>query len=176
MTVVLSDNLLRGQLPESSIVIGACGDEIGTISTESAIPDPALMLTQSALKSEWYGWCHRGSSTSAILAFLSFLRSILCCTILTSSLIDLGSRLSIWSWVRNHRLEILDFPDFGGMISTASCKMLDIGGEKNAGDVLIVGLEVCDWDQGGFLTMLDKEPDKDITLQILFSLPLQRNT
>ena len=52
MTVVLSNDLLTMQLPQPRIMIRASRNEIRRIGTESAIPNPALMSSQSALQLE----------------------------------------------------------------------------------------------------------------------------
>ncbi len=52
MTVVLADDGLTVQLPQPSIVIRASCDQVCRIGTESAVPDPALMTCECALKSE----------------------------------------------------------------------------------------------------------------------------
>lgn len=52
-------------------------------------------------------------------------------------------------------LEVGDFPDLGGVIGAAGGKLLDVGGEEDAGDVLIVGAEVGDGDELGALRRLD---------------------
>lgn len=43
MSVVLPNDALRAQLPETSVVIGAGRDEIGAIGREGAVPDPSLV-------------------------------------------------------------------------------------------------------------------------------------
>jgi len=50
------------------------------------------------------------------------------------------------------------------VISTASRKLLDIRREEDTGDVLVVGFEVGNRDEGGFFSVLDEKPDKDIAL------------
>jgi len=76
VAVVLSDDLLRGQLPESGVVIGACGDKIGTIGAESTVPDPTLMLTQSAFEAKGDGGCHWWFSAVAVCILVSVLSSV----------------------------------------------------------------------------------------------------
>jgi hypothetical protein len=44
MTVVLSDDLLRAQFPEASIVVGACGHQVCGIGAKGAVPNPPLVL------------------------------------------------------------------------------------------------------------------------------------
>ena len=53
MPVVLPDNTLAPQLPQPRIMIATSGDQIRTIRTERAIPDPPLVSMQCRL--EWKG-------------------------------------------------------------------------------------------------------------------------
>lgn len=55
MTVVLSDDLFRMKLPETSIMIAAGSNQVCGVSAESAVPDPALVTSKSALQLEWDG-------------------------------------------------------------------------------------------------------------------------
>jgi len=55
------------------------------------------------------------------------------------------------------------------MVGAASCEMLDIRGEKDTSNVLVVSLEMGNWDEGGLFSMLDEKPNKDITLMELIS-------
>jgi hypothetical protein len=64
----------------------------------------------------------------------------------------------------NHGLEIFDLPDPGCMIGTTGCEMLDIRGEENSGDILVVGFEVGDGHELSFLAVLEEMPDEDIAL------------
>ena len=42
--------------------------------------------------------------------------------------------------------------------------MLDVGGEENAGYVVLVSGEVCDWDQGCLFAVLEEVPNVDVAL------------
>ena len=55
MAVVLSDNKLGVQLPQSRIVIAAGSHQVGTIGTEGTVPYPALVLLKSGLERESLG-------------------------------------------------------------------------------------------------------------------------
>lgn len=50
MPVILPDDLLTVQLPQPRIVVGACGNQVGTICRESAVPDPALVARERGLE------------------------------------------------------------------------------------------------------------------------------
>ena len=52
MSIILPNNLLTLELPESGIVIRAGGDQIGAVGTEGAIPYPTLMARQRRLEGE----------------------------------------------------------------------------------------------------------------------------
>lgn len=52
MAVVLPDDLLRAQLPQSRVVVAASCDEVRAIGTESAVPDPALVAIELLLELE----------------------------------------------------------------------------------------------------------------------------
>lgn len=58
------------------------------------------------------------------------------------------------------------------MVSRACRKVLDVGGEEHAGDVLVVGLEMGYWNELRLLSVLDKAPDEDFALRSV-SLCLQ---
>jgi len=56
VAVVLSDDLLAVQFPESSVMVRACRDEIRGIGTEGTVPNPSLMTCQGTLQSERLGF------------------------------------------------------------------------------------------------------------------------
>ena len=84
-------------------------------------------------------------------------------TLKLEGLRGLGIRLYL-TWNGDHRLEILDFPDFGGVVCGAGCEVLDIRREEDAGDVVFVCREVSYWYQGGLFAVLHEVPDVDVTL------------
>lgn len=57
MSVVLADNRLRLKLPETSVMVAAGGNQVGRVSAERAVPNPALVAGKSALQLErhWAG-------------------------------------------------------------------------------------------------------------------------
>lgn len=65
---------------------------------------------------------------------------------------------------RNHGVEILDFPNLGGVVGATGREMLDIRREENASDVFVVGLEVSDWHKLSLLTILKEVPNVNIAL------------
>lgn len=72
----------------------------------------------------------------------------------------------------HHRLEILDFPNLGRMVSGAGRKMLDIRGEQDSSDVVIMSLEVGDGHELGLLAVLHEVPDINAALVFIsFTLP-----
>lgn len=73
-----------------------------------------------------------------------------------------SGRLIASSW--NHLVEIFNFPDLCGMVGRAGRQVFDVRGEKDAGDVLAMRFEMRYGYEGGFLAILYKMPDKDITL------------
>lgn len=52
MAVVLPDNALTAQFPQSSIMVRARSHKIGAVGTERAVPDPALVSMQCRLERE----------------------------------------------------------------------------------------------------------------------------
>lgn len=60
MPIILPDDTLTAQLPQPCIVITTCSDEIRAVSTESAVPDPALVAVQGSLEREGGGVAFRG--------------------------------------------------------------------------------------------------------------------
>lgn len=131
MSIVLSNNRLAMQLPQSRIVIRASRNQIRRISAESTVPDPSLMARERAFQLEW-------------------LRRLV-----------IGLHLA---WDRDHGIEILDFPDLGGVVCGAGCEVLDVWGEEHAGNVILVCGEVGYWDQGGLFAVLEEVPDVDVSL------------
>jgi hypothetical protein len=91
MAIVLPDDLLARQLPQSSVMVRTCRHKVRRIGTKRTVPDPSLMTGQGTLQPEWrFLWC-----------------------------------FSIWRGY--HLLEVLDFPDFGGVVGTACGEVLHIG-------------------------------------------------
>ncbi len=70
-----------------------------------------------------------------------------------------------WNW--NHGLEVFDFPDLSRVVGGASCKVLDVWGEQDAGYVIFMCGEVSYRDKGCLLAVLEEVPDVDITLVML---------
>lgn len=64
----------------------------------------------------------------------------------------------------DHGFEVLDFPYLGGMICGACCEVFYIGGEEDTSDVVLVGGEVCNWNQRRLLAVLLEVPNVDISL------------
>lgn len=58
----------------------------------------------------------------------------------------------------------VDLPDLGGVVGRAGRQLLDVRGEEDPRDVLLVGGEVGDGLELGAVEGLDQGPDKDITL------------
>jgi hypothetical protein len=54
MAVVLSNDLLRLELPEASVMVAAGGNQVCRVRTEGAVPNPALMTSKRALQLEWH--------------------------------------------------------------------------------------------------------------------------
>ena len=50
MAVVLTDDRLRSQFPESSVVVAAGCDEVRGVGAECAVPHPSLVAVQFLLK------------------------------------------------------------------------------------------------------------------------------
>jgi hypothetical protein len=61
-------------------------------------------------------------------------------------------------------LHVLDLPDLGRMVGTAGGQLLDVGGEEDAGDVLLVCRKVGQGDELRSIVGLEKLPDEDIAL------------
>lgn len=68
---------------------------------------------------------------------------------------------------RNHGIEILHFPDPSSVVGATGCEVLDIGRQEDAGDVLVVGLEMGDGHELGLLTVLEEVPDINAALYSL---------
>lgn len=141
MTIILANNLLTMQFPQTRIMIRTSRDQVCRIRTESTIPDPALMTSQSTLQLEW---------------LRVFLRSW----------------CLAWDW--QHALEVLDFPNLGCVVCRAGCEVFDIGGEKDSGYVVLMGVKVGNRDEGSFFAVLEEMPNIDIALYEL-SAGVQRH-
>lgn len=63
VSIVLADDLLSLKLPEASIMIAAGGHQVGRVSTERAVPNPALVASKRALQLEW-NWAGRLATRS----------------------------------------------------------------------------------------------------------------
>lgn len=50
MPIILPNNTLRRQLPQTRVVVRARGDEIRRVGGECAVPDPALVLSECGLE------------------------------------------------------------------------------------------------------------------------------
>jgi hypothetical protein len=79
-----------------------------------------------------------------------------------------------WHWLgrlatrgRDHFVEILNLPNFRGVVSGAGSKVLDIWREQDSGDVLAMSLEVGDGDKSCLLAVLLKMPDKNVALELV---------
>lgn len=55
MTVVLPDNLLAMQLPQSRVVIRARSDQVSRVGAEGTVPHPALVARERSLEGKWLG-------------------------------------------------------------------------------------------------------------------------
>jgi hypothetical protein len=54
MAVVLTNDLLAMQLPQSRIVVGTSRNQVRTVGTERAVPNPALVPRKRGLERERY--------------------------------------------------------------------------------------------------------------------------
>lgn len=54
VAVVLPDDLLALQLPQTGVVVGAGGDEVRAVGAEGAVPYPALVTRQGCLEREGF--------------------------------------------------------------------------------------------------------------------------
>jgi hypothetical protein len=52
MAIILPDDALAAELPKTRVVIAACSDQVGAVSTECAIPHPSLMAMKRGLQRE----------------------------------------------------------------------------------------------------------------------------
>lgn len=63
VSIVLPNDLLAMQFPQPRVVVGARCNQVRRISTESAIPNPALVACKGGLQGKWFGflvillWC-----------------------------------------------------------------------------------------------------------------------
>ena len=55
MTVILTNDALRSQFPETSIMVGTSSDKIGAIGREGTVPYPTLMTMESGFEREGGG-------------------------------------------------------------------------------------------------------------------------
>lgn len=62
------------------------------------------------------------------------------------------------------RIIKIKVPYFGRVVCGARCEVLDIRGEKNASEVVLVRLEGTYRNDARYLSVLDHAPDVDITL------------
>lgn len=160
MAIVLSDDCLSMQLPQTRIVVAASCNEIGRVGAESTVPNPTLVTGESAFKLE------RSRLRELITAPNG--AAIGTVAISAGDRNRGGCRVAIFA-VRacghcGHLVEIFDFPDFSCVVCTASGQVLDVGGKKNTSDKLRMRLEVGDRDKRGLISILVKSPDKNVTL------------
>lgn len=66
--------------------------------------------------------------------------------------------------VRAGGLVDVDLPDLGGVVGRARRQLLDVRGQQDARDVLLVRRELRDGLQLGAVEGLDQGPDKDVAL------------
>lgn len=60
--------------------------------------------------------------------------------------------------------DVLDFPDLGRVICATGRKLLDVGGEEDARDVLLVGGKLGYWQELGAVEGLDELPNENVAL------------
>ena len=127
MPIILPNNTLRRQLPQTRVVVRARGDEIRRVGGECAVPDPALVLSECGLE-----------------------RVRVC-----------GQPVHLT------RLDVADLPYLGGVVCGAGGELLDVRGEEDARDVLLVGAElghrvdIC----AVLVRVLGEFPDEDVALE-----------
>lgn len=63
------------------------------------------------------------------------------------------------------RLLRVHLPDLGSVVGGAGGELLGVGGEQDAGDVLLVRVEVRDGLEVGAVEGLNEGPDKDVALE-----------
>ncbi len=84
--------------------------------------------------------------------------------------LNLGLVLGLAGWCHGvltserQLVQVLDFPDLGGVVGGAGGEVLDVRGEEDAGYVLLVRFEVGYWDEGCFFAVLFHAPDEDVAL------------
>jgi hypothetical protein len=79
VAIVLADNLLGLELPETSVMIATGGDQVGRVGAERAVPNPALVASKRALQLEWNwagGLASRGRDHLVQVLNLPDLRSV----------------------------------------------------------------------------------------------------
>lgn len=124
MPIILADDLLAMQLPESRVVVRAGRHQVGRVGAEGAVPDPALVAGEGRLERVWLGLRVRGG------------------------------------------LDVLDLPYLGRVVGAARRQLLDVWGEQDARDALLVRAEMRDWHQLGAVKVLDKVPYKHVALSM----------
>lgn len=75
-----------------------------------------------------------------------------------------GERLGAAGLVWLGGLLGVDLPDLGGVIGRAGRELLDVGGQQDPRDVLLVRVEMRDGLQLGAVEGLDEGPDEDVAL------------
>lgn len=176
MAVVLANNLLAVQLPQAGVVVGAGGDEVGRVGAEGAVPDPALVAGEGGLEGVGLGL---GGGVGGLVVAVDGDAAD------ADADADAGAGASAVNGERAAGQgrgagdaergrgglvggrgggDVGDLPDLGGVVGGAGGELLDVGGQQDAGDVLLVGAEVGDGEQVGALVGLDQLPDEDVAL------------
>lgn len=96
----------------------------------------------------------------AVLAVRSWLRR---CDVLSA-----GAESFHFRFGRGHlRWGIIEVevPDFGCVVGRTGCEVLNIWGEKDSGEVVLVGLEGADGHDASDLSILEHAPDVNIALK-----------
>jgi len=143
MAVVLSDDALALQLPQSRIVITARSNQIRTIGTEGAIPNPALVASQSRLQRK---------ALCTLAAFFS---------VLNSGSIGIRQAERVVVGVERQVVERRRSPDAGSVVGRASSQLADVGGQQHTRDVGVVSGELADGDEAGDVAVEQHAPDED---------------
>lgn len=130
MAIVLSNNALAAQLPQTGIMIAASGDQVGTIGAKGTIPHPSLVSLQRRLQ---------GKRVRLLRSAVDINSAIVC----VGNTVDEAAHVtSRYGCAKALGLGArIDAPYPRGVVGAARCQVLDVRAQQHAGDVRRVGGE-----------------------------------
>lgn len=119
MSVILADDGLAAKLPQSRVMIATSCHQVRRVGAEGTVPNPALVARQRGLLRERFGFS------------ISICCHLLLCAVCSVAVRHEGDpgRVGVGEW---HR------PDLGRVVCRTGRELLDVGGQQNSRDVLLV--------------------------------------